>query len=255
LAIKTALSFLRPSGQDQDKLRSALGRTLIFCTERPWIIIVIAGLLTIASWLYTARHFAIDTDIDKLVSSDVLWRKRELAFSQIFPQQAQAIFAVVEAPSAELTAQATTALMQRLSRRHDLFRSVDEPGSNPFFLRNGLLYQPTDGLRRDIGALTQAQPLIKVLATDPSLRGLSQALLLVLSGVSANLISLDDLTYALNTAAVSIEEQLAGRFASFSWRALMRGEPPHKQAAHMTATTNAAATGAAFAVMHNAHVC
>src|SRR6516164_8470086 len=92
--------------------------------------------------------------------------------------------------------------------------------SNQFFAHNGLLYEPTDVVRRDLGALSQALPVVKVLAADPTLRGLSQALVLVLSGVSARLTSLDDLTYALTTAAVTAEDELAGRSGTFSWRAL-----------------------------------
>ncbi|MGC1350446.1 MAG: hypothetical protein WA858_11785, partial [Xanthobacteraceae bacterium] len=58
------------------------------------------------------------------------------------------IFVVVSATSAERVAGATTALTQELSKNQDLFQSVNEPGSNPFFIHNGLLYQPTDALRQ-----------------------------------------------------------------------------------------------------------
>jgi hopanoid biosynthesis associated RND transporter like protein HpnN len=183
----------------------------------------------LASCIYIARHFAIDTEINRLISSDLPWRKQELAFSEAFPQHVGTIFAVVDAPSAELTANATTALMQQLSRHKDLFQSVDEPKSNPFFIRNGLLYQPTEALRRNLDSLIQATPLIKALAADRSLRGLSQALILVLTGVSNNLTSLDDLTHPLTIAAIAIEDELAGHFATFSWRELMRGESPQPE--------------------------
>jgi predicted RND superfamily exporter protein len=112
-------------------LRFALGHVVIFCIERPWIIIATALLLTIASCTYVVRNFTIETDVNKLVSADVLWRKQELAFSQSFPQQLGTIFVVVEAPSVELVGQATTALTHELSRRQDLFQSVDEPGIQP----------------------------------------------------------------------------------------------------------------------------
>ena len=209
-----------------DQRQSMSRRVLIFCIRRPWIVITVAVLLTIASCIYIARNFAIDTDVNKLISSDLSWRKQELAFSQAFPQHVGTIFVVVSAPSAERVAGATTALTQELSKNQDLFQSVNEPGSNPFFIHNGLLYQPTDALRQNIGALTQGLPLVKVLAADPSLRGLSRALLLVLTGVSTNLTSLDDLTHPLSIAAQTIEDELAGRFATFSWRELMRDEPP-----------------------------
>jgi hopanoid biosynthesis associated RND transporter like protein HpnN len=202
---------------------------LNFCTPRSWTIIAISGLLTLASCIYISRHFTIDTEINKLISPDLPWRKQELAFSDAFPQHTGTIFAVVEARSAELVASATIALAQQLSKRKDLFQSVDDPKSNPFFIRNGLLYQPTDALRRNVEGLIRARPLVKVMAADRSLRGLSQALMLVLTGVSNNLAPLDDLAHPLSIAAVTIEDELAGRFATFSWRELIRGESPQPE--------------------------
>jgi hopanoid biosynthesis associated RND transporter like protein HpnN len=225
---KLSFPFL-PNEQGYGTQKSTLARVLIFCTRRSWTIIAIAGLLTLASCIYIARNFTIDTEINKLISPDLPWRKQELSFSEAFPQQGGTIFAVVEAPSAELAANATTALAQQLARRKDLFQSVDEPKSNPFFIRNGLLYQPTEALRRNIDSLIQARPLVKVMAPDRSLRGLSQAIILVLTGVSNNLTSLDDLTHPLSIAAVTIEDELAGRFAIFSWRELIRGESPQPE--------------------------
>jgi uncharacterized protein len=222
---KLSFPFL-PGDQGDGTLESTLARALIFCTRRSWTVIAIAGLLTLASCIYIARHFTIDTEINKLISPDLPWRKQELAFSEAFPKQVGTILAVVEAPSAELAANATTALAQQLSRRKDLFQSVDEPKSDPFFIRNGLLYQPTEALRENIESLVRVRPLVKVMAADPSLRGLSQALVLVLNAVSNNLTSLDDLTHPLSIAAATIEDELAGRSATFSWRELMRGEPP-----------------------------
>ena len=58
------------------------------------------------------------------------------------------------------------------------------------------------------------------------MRGLAKVLSLVLTGVSVNLISLDDLVHPLTMAATTVDHVLAGRFAAFSWRELMRGEPP-----------------------------
>ena len=35
--------------------------------------------------LYTSQHFALNTDISKLISPDLDWRKREIAFEKAFP--------------------------------------------------------------------------------------------------------------------------------------------------------------------------
>ena len=104
--------------------------------------------------------------------------------------------------------------------------TVKAPQSSPLFVRNGLLFLPTEDLARTTDALIQAQPLIQALAPDQTLRGLAQVLSLVLTGVSVNRISLDDLLHPLTMAATTVDQVLAGRFATFSWRELMRGELP-----------------------------
>ena len=106
------------SQQDAPTLSSLLARLDDFCTRHAWIIVVLAGLLAIASGIYVAQNFKIDTDINKLISPDLPWRKQELAVSRAFPQHA--ITAVIDAPTSELAASASSALMRELSKRKDL---------------------------------------------------------------------------------------------------------------------------------------
>ena len=131
-----------------------------------------AALLTAASGVYAVRHFAINTNIDTLISRDLPWRQREIAFEKAFPQHLQSILVVVEAPTPELTSQATELLVERLSTNKKLFKTVVQPGGGAFFRQNGLLFLPVAETEKVAGQLAQAEPLISQLATDPSLRGL-----------------------------------------------------------------------------------
>jgi hopanoid biosynthesis associated RND transporter like protein HpnN len=67
--------------------------------------------------------------------------------------------------------------------------------------------------------LQQAAPLIRVLAADSSLRGLSQALSMALMGSEGG--SLSPMAGLLSRASAAVENVLAGRPAFFSWRELM----------------------------------
>jgi uncharacterized protein len=69
-------------------------------------------------------------------------------------------------------------------------------------------------------------PIIRIAAADPSLRGLVQMLSLTLMGQRLQRYSLDDMSRSLNDAADTLENVLAGRSASFSWKALLSGQPP-----------------------------
>jgi hopanoid biosynthesis associated RND transporter like protein HpnN len=206
--------------------KAKLALLVLACTRHAWAVIALCALLTVLSGVYAARHFAIDTDIGKLISPDLPWRQQELAFARAFPQRYGTIFAVVDAPTTEQASLASAALAKRLAADKSLFTSVSEPGASRLFTRNGLLFLPVETVEKITGGLAQAQPLVRVLASDPSLRGLTQVLSFGLMGVQADRLKLDDMTRPLTLSATALEDVLAGRPASFSWQNLMRGENP-----------------------------
>ena len=207
-------------------LKEKLALLVYACTRHPWAVIALSALPTALCAVYAARHFAIDTDINKLISADLPWRQQEIAFARAFPQRYGTIFAVVDAPTAEQASQASAALARKLAADAELFTSVNEPGASLLFTRNGLLFLPAETVEKVAGGLAQAQPLVRVLATDPSLRGLTQVLGLGLIGVQTDRLKLDDMTRPLTLTAAALEDVLAGRPASFSWQRLMRGQDP-----------------------------
>ena len=197
-------------------------RAIDFCVHYAWPVIGLALVLTIASSWYAATHFSMTTDINKLISTDIPWRKRELLFEKAFPQY-QLIVAVIEAPTPELVAEASDALTARLSQRKDLFSSVQQPQGGAFFAQNGFLFESIDQLEPQLKNLTQAQRLVQVLAGDPSLRGVIQALQFGLLGVQGGRITLDAMTWPMTLGADAIEKVNAGQPATFSWRDMVQG--------------------------------
>jgi hopanoid biosynthesis associated RND transporter like protein HpnN len=206
-------------------LNNLIGRLVDYCTRFAWAVIALGAVVTVLSSAYVARHFAINTDITKLISPKLDWRQREAALSAAFPQDLERILAVVEGPTPEMASAATSALVQRLSADPALFRTVQQLGGGPFFDRNGLLFLPTEEVARTVGKLGQAGPILGTLAADPSLRGLSQALSLSLIGIQRKQVSLDDMAPVFNMAADSFDAVLAGKPATFSWEVLLKGKP------------------------------
>src|ERR1700731_629223 len=197
-------------------------RAIDFCVHQAWPVIAVALILTVASSWYAATHFSMTTDINKLISTDIPWRQRELKFESAFPQY-ELIVAVIEAPTPELVAEASDALTERLSQRKDLFRSIQQPQGGAFFAQNGFLFETTDQLEPQLKNLTQAQRLVQVLAGDPSLRGVIQALQFGLLGVQGGRITLDAMTWPMTLGADAIEKVNAGQPATFSWRDMVQG--------------------------------
>src|SRR5476651_2340821 len=152
-------------------LTNVIVRVIDFCIHNALRVVVFGIVLAVASGIYTARHFAINSDINTLLSPDLDWRKRELALEQAF-RRFELIVVVVQAPTPELTGAATTALAQALEQKKDKFRGVSLPGGGDFFARNGLLFQSPEELKSNMAPLVKAEPLIRDLATDLSLRGL-----------------------------------------------------------------------------------
>ncbi len=204
-------------------LRRVIKSIAVLCTGHAWLVAGIALVLGLLAGTYVVQKFAINTDIGKLLPSDLPWRQREIAFDRAFPQRLESIIAVVDAPTAEFATEAAVALAQRLSAQPNLFRSVRDLQDSEFFQRNGLLFLPTADVERIGKQLEQAEPLVEALATDPTLRGLTQTLAFVLLGVQRGQLSLDATAPTLDKLARVLEEVLAGRRPFFSWRELMQG--------------------------------
>ena len=157
-------------------LLSAIVRTVDFCICHVWGVIVLALFLAATSGAYAVHHFAIDTNVNNLISRDLPWRQRELDYQAAFPQSTQLILVVVDAPTPEEASAATRALASNLSTEPKVFRSVQEEGGGSFFNQNRFLFLPTEQVERSTRALAGAAPIIRVLVKDPSLRGLVRVL-------------------------------------------------------------------------------
>src|SRR5262245_18802509 len=157
-------------------LRSKIVSIVDICTRFPWAIIANAAILTVVTAVYSVRNFSINTNVNRLISQDLDWRQRELAVDRSFPHRNETILAVVEPPTSELTTEANTALLKRLQEQPALFQSVQSLNESEFFQRHALLFASPEEVKSFATQFAQAQALFQVLNTDPTLRGLVQAL-------------------------------------------------------------------------------
>jgi hopanoid biosynthesis associated RND transporter like protein HpnN len=200
-------------------------RTISFCIHYPrWTIAVAIAIAILSGW-YAAAHFSMTTDINQLISTSSPGRQRELAFEKAFPQF-DAIVAVIDAPTPELAEEATALLKAKLEPQKNFFASIEEPKGGPFFAQNGLLFESVKELEPQMSLFSQAQRLIQVMASDPSLRGAIRALQFGLLGVETGKLPLDQMVWPLTIASETIEQVNANKPAAFSWETLVRGERP-----------------------------
>ena len=105
-------------------LQKWIDRGVAYCIRYSKLVIAAAILLAALSAIYTARHFAIDTDINNLISERLPWRQNEIAFQRAFPQTVELILVDVAADLPEAAKAAAREVAQALAKRPDLFRSV-----------------------------------------------------------------------------------------------------------------------------------
>jgi hopanoid biosynthesis associated RND transporter like protein HpnN len=172
------------------------------------------------------KNFSINTDVNRLISRDLDWRQRELAVDQAFPHRKETILAVVRAPTSELATAAGTALMEKLKGQTTVFNGVRHLNESEFLVQHGLLFLPAEQVQGFTTQFMQAQALFQVLVSDPSLRGLVQALTFGLAGLQRKMYTLDDMTRPLTMFAATLEDVAAGKPASFSWRELVDRKTP-----------------------------
>ena len=196
-----------------------------FCAKRPWPVIAAGVALGAISAVYVAHHFEINTDISKLISNDVPWRQRELAFFKAFPSSETTTIAVIDGPTPELADDAVQRLAERLAQEKDVIKSVRNPAGGGFFRKNGLLFLSDGELKETLAQLTKSRPLLEPLAADPSLRGVMGAITLTLKGVQGRRITLDSLAPKFDAFSAAIENAIADRPAWFSWREALSGQP------------------------------
>ena len=177
------------------------------CTRFAPLVLILSLVLTVGSSIYAARHFAINTDINTLISPDLDWRKRDIQFEQAFDRE-KLILGVVEAPTPELASSAANALAEKLKGDTKNFEAVQPLGSGEFFARNGLLFLPTEDVAKTTGQLEAAAPLIEIMAGDPSIRGLTGALETGLAGVKRGQVKLDNAVRPFDQISQTVEAVL-----------------------------------------------
>src|SRR5450631_3973543 len=79
--------------------------------------------------------------------------------------------AVVDGDTPDAAETAAESLTLKLRAMPDRFSQVVRPDKIPFFLKNGLLFLSKDEINTILDQMIQAQPMLGILGSDPSLRG------------------------------------------------------------------------------------
>jgi hypothetical protein len=134
-------------------LNLAIAQTVDFCARHARLVALAAAAVALVSSIYAVRHFAITTDVSKLIAAPSAGGQKRLN-----SLAGKSIVAVVEAPTPENVDRAAERLVAALRSRPDVLRSVDQRTGGPFFQHNALLFMPLPQLQHVTAALTRARP-------------------------------------------------------------------------------------------------
>src|ERR1700749_1858447 len=163
------------------------------CRRHALLVAALYLVFAVAAGYYPPSHLSIDTDLNKLISSDQPWRQQERALDAAFPQHRDLLAVVIDGKTPDQASDATAALAERLGQRPDLFKTIRIPGGGDFFAKNGLLFMPKEELQNFADQLIGAQPLLGTLPSDPSLSGVFGTLDLLAQGAEHGDVPVSDL--------------------------------------------------------------
>ena len=208
-------------------IAAIVARIVEFARRNAVLVMIACLVLAAAAAVYAAGHLAVDTDIERMLPSNVAWRQNERALDEAFPQNNNLLVAVIDARTPDLAEQAAAELADKMRAEQQLFTHVRQPDGGPFFDRNGLLYLSPEELDKVAQQLIAAQPLIGSLAHDPSLRGLFDALATFVSGAGTDTEKVAQLDPTLTMIGNVVQRIIDGKRASLSWTEMMTGRKPN----------------------------
>jgi hopanoid biosynthesis associated RND transporter like protein HpnN len=209
-------------------IEQAIARLVDSSRKYAVAVIVFFALLTAAAGFYAGSHFSINTDVTDLIDAKAPWRQREIAFSAAFPQRDDLLVVVIDSKDgvgSDIVAEKLSLAMQA---RKDLFHQAQRPETNSYFSRYGLMLLPLNDLVETGENLIKAQPLLGSLAVDPSLRGLFGATQLMLGGVQAGQVTLQELNPLIARIDKAFSFALTNPTDANAWRYLMASDHPSK---------------------------
>ncbi len=233
-SMTTSHQPVEPDASGQRASHGPITKVVVFIVmasaRMRYAVLVLAILLTAFCAWYAANNFAINTNTDDFIASTVPWRQNEIAYQKAFPDQENQIIAVIDGKTPERASEAVTALFDKLQGHPDLFKAVVEPDGGPFFAKNGLLFQSTEDVQKAIGGLQKAQPVLSIIGSDASLRGVFDGFGFIVKGVNSKQGTFDQFDQPIAAMNSALEKILADKPALFSWQNLIsNGAKPNER--------------------------
>ncbi|MBJ6727687.1 MMPL family transporter [Geomesophilobacter sediminis] len=197
----------------------------------PWLVLIVALLLSAASIYYTAHKMEFLTGRDQLMPQNTFFNRDFVSYRGEFGDQEE-IAVVIESSDAEKAGAFGTRLYEALSKDKTHFAQVFYPFGLPFFQKNGLMLLPLSDLKDLHRNITLALPVLKELAKSPNVETLFTYLTSSMDKyVAGDTSQLPSIMFML--------DKLGAGFQSFGGK----GEPPSMESLFMNPDSSFAKAG------------
>ncbi len=192
-----------------------------FSRRRAWWVLIFAVTLSLGSLAYTITHFAISTDMSKMLSQDLPFERAQERFNKAFPGLSKTLLVVIHSDSQALSRRGAERLTRWLRRHGQGITQVSQPDGGRFFAREGLLYLSQKALWRLSDQLSRAQPFMATLAAHPTLPRFTSLLNTALARARTSGSALPGLVTVLDGWRKTLQGQEQGRYVVMPWGSLM----------------------------------
>lgn len=187
--------------------------------EHPWLTLALAIAVTALGTIYTVETISINTDTTEMIDPQLPYRIASEQYSADFSPQDGAIVVAVEAEIPEAADAAAEWLAAALAGESGI-EAVFRPDGGPFLAREGLLLLPKGDLAALTDELARAQPMLALLAADPTAGTLFELLGETL-GRADDPKDVTALRPMIGALIPAVEGALAGAERPFSWLGLV----------------------------------
>lgn len=205
------------------RVARGLTRLVRFSTRRPLASALIVLLITGAALGQSVRKLHIEGSTEALFSPDLPFRQTEKRYYEAFPRLYESLFALIDGPTPEQAAAASSRLAARLEEFPDEIQEAFVPGGGAFFESHAFLYLPTEELEVLADRLAAAQPYLAELSRDGSLRGLASMLSRGLRAVREGDVPAGQLNTVLAGIDAALRADARGERRPLSWAEVLSG--------------------------------
>lgn len=203
---------------------SAFGAVARWSCGHAWFVVLAFLALAIGGATLAATKLKVDTDPNLMISADLDFKQSFKRFNETFPAVDANFVFVVDSENPEQAKDAAFRLAEKLRSQPSLFAHVLAPGTGKFFEDYGILYAKPEEVEKLVSGIVQAGPMLKGLADQPNLAGLSGLLNEVTAYTQAGRAP-DGFAGFLNNAAATVEAETAGSPRPMDWTAISDDDP------------------------------